>query len=260
MNGASYCLLVLALFGASCAAFTPTGGYISRRQVTAPCPPSLPLSKIMLNQSNYIQYVHYITPIPDVKSFTIQYWFNLINTARTATPFDYTQRGPTNSTIRIHLMKGQPQRWVLYINEVLVSDVVSPPVQSGAWHFMVHSWNSWTGTWSIYMDGVLLGAGASPQGTGLVVQGGGEAYSGQRQNTGDGMDRGEGLEGWMALFQMSVRPLLNPTSAETLRMVSRLGSSCNGLYSGDLISWTKTPRKGYGGVQETPALPVCGNF
>ncbi|XP_068217758.1 C-reactive protein 1.4-like [Palaemon carinicauda] len=260
MNSRSYSLLVLALLGASCAAYTPTTGYKNRRQVTEPCPAVLPLSKVMMNQSNYVQYVYYATPIPDLQSFTLQYWFNLYNADRISTTFDYTVRGPTNSTIRINLQRGQPQRWFLYINEILVSNVISPLIRTGEWHFMVHSWNSWTGSWSIYMDGVLLQAGSSPEGRGLVVRGGGEAYSGQRQNTDDGMDRGEGLEGWMTLFQMSVRPLLNPASPQTLRMVSRLASSCNGQFNGDLISWSRTPRKGYGGPQETPARPVCGNF
>lgn len=87
--------------------------------------------------------------------------------------------------------------------------------------------------------------------------------SGQHQNTAqfNGMDQGEGIEGWFTLFNMVSHPLPYPRSAGTRAIVARIASECspNDAYA-NVISWKSTPRKGYGGVMETPAVPVCGRF
>lgn len=89
------------------------------------------------------------------------------------------------------------------------------------------------------------------------------AVSGQHQSTSQtmGMDQGEGLNGWFTLFQLSSKAL-DPFDVATIdATVAILASQCTGEIEGDLISWRNTPRKGYGGVMETPSYSkVCGRF
>ena len=95
---------------------------------------------------------------------------------------------------------------------------------------------------------------------GIVIPGRGVAVSGQHQNTEltQGMDQGEGINGWFTLFQMSAKPLGSFAEAETK---AKLASQCSADMEGDLISWTTTPRKGYGGITETPSYSkACGRF
>lgn len=96
----------------------------------------------------------------------------------------------------------------------------------------------------------------------LVVPGGGVAVSGQHQSTSlnMGLDQGEGLNGWLTLFQLSSKAL-GPLSSTTKTAVAHLTSQCTDDMEGDLISWKKTPRKGHGGATETPSQSkVCGVF
>lgn len=96
----------------------------------------------------------------------------------------------------------------------------------------------------------------------LVVPGGGEGVSGQHQNSGlnIGKDMGEGLNGWLTLFQLSSKPL-GPLTHATETAVARLASQCTGEMEGDIINWRKTPRKGFGGAMSTPSFSkVCGVF
>lgn len=86
--------------------------------------------------------------------------------------------------------------------------------------------------------------------------------SGQHQNAGlfVGKDMGEGLNGWLTLFQLSSKPL-GVLSYATKTVVARLASQCTGELEGDLINWRTTPRKGYGGAMVTPSFSkVCGAF
>ncbi|XP_063615285.1 C-reactive protein 1.1-like [Penaeus indicus] len=228
----------------------------------------LGLSKLLINQTGYTQYVHYYTDFPELTSFTMQYWFNLNKNFRSATTFNYALDEEVNTdNVTLQLHQGEqlhsPSHWTLHINGILVVRVESPPVLAGEWHHMLHSWDSNQGEWSIFMDGRLLGSGYSKEGRGLVIPAGGVAVSGQHQNTAQfgGMDQGAGIEGWFTLFNMVSRPLFNPKSARTLATVARIASECSPHAAyGDVISWTSTPRKGYGGVMETPAAPVCGWF
>ncbi|XP_042871780.1 C-reactive protein 1.1-like [Penaeus japonicus] len=228
----------------------------------------LGLSKLLINQTGYIQYVHYYTDIPELTGFTMHYWFNLKNNFRSATTFNYaldTKVNTDNVTLQLHQGKylSSPSHWTLRINDILVMDVASPPVLAGEWHHMLHSWDSSQGAWSIYMDGKLLGYGYNEQARGLVIPAGGIAVSGQHQNTAfNGMDQGKGIEGWFTLFNMFSNPLLYPKSTRTLDLVARIAKQCSidQQVEGNVISWKSTPRKGYGGIMETPAVPVCGQF
>nr|XP_045602293.1 C-reactive protein 1.4-like [Procambarus clarkii] len=221
------------------------------------------LQKLMLNQTGYVQYVHYFTQFPRLTAFTMHYWFNLISTNRTSTSFNYgLNELSTNNNLTVQLVKEGQQFWTLQINDQLVSKVPSKFVGVGEWHHMLHSWDSATGQWSVFMDGKLLSHGFDPKSVGLVVPGGGVAVSGQHQKTAitGGMDRGEGLEGWFTLFQLSAQSIKDPTSNRAANVVASLTSKCTEDFGGDVISWRKTPRKGYGGVAETPGREVCGAF
>lgn len=94
-----------------------------------------------------------------------------------------------------------------------------------------------------------------------MVPGGGTAVSGQHQNTlHNGMDVGQGLEGWMTLLQLSQETLYQPDSYSTKQYVKSLATFCSKDVGGDVISWRVTPRKGYGGIMETPGTQICGHF
>lgn len=216
----------------------------------------------MLNQTGYVQYCHYMTEIPTMVSLSLHYWFLLLDTSRTSTTFNYGLDETVNTNnVTVQLEAGTPQRWRLEINDVLVNRVPSPPVRVGEWHHVFHSWHSQSGQWSVFLDAKLIGSSINRQSQGLVVVGGGNAVSGQHQNTlHNGMDVGQGLEGWMTLLQLSSRPLLNPTSLTAGYFVTTLASQCSRDYGGDVISWRSTPRKGYGGIMETPGSEVCGHF
>ncbi|XP_042230192.1 C-reactive protein 1.4-like isoform X2 [Homarus americanus] len=221
------------------------------------------LPKLLLNQTGYVEYSEYVAEVPPLTAFTMHYWFNLLSTVRTATTFNYgLNELSTNNNLTVQLVQGNPQHWTLQINDHLVSRVVSPLVRVGEWHHMLHSWDSSTGQWSVFMDGKILSFGLNPMSVGMVVPGGGVPVSGQRQNTAlaAGMDQGEGLEGWFTLFQLSARPLLNPNSPNTAFAVTSLASGCSIDLGGDVISWRGTPRRGYGGVMETPGREICGHF
>lgn len=95
-----------------------------------------------------------------------------------------------------------------------------------------------------------------------AVRGGGVPMSGQHQRTSlnNGLDQGEGLNGWLTLFQLSSKPLGRLSSTKKAA-VARLASQCSNEMEGDLISWKKTPRKGHGGASETLSEnKVCGAF
>ncbi|XP_027224173.1 C-reactive protein 1.4 isoform X1 [Penaeus vannamei] len=228
----------------------------------------LGFSKLLINQTGYTQYAHYYTDIPELTGFTMHYWFKLNKNFRSATTFNYALDAEVNTdnvTLQLHQGKQlhSPSHWTLHINDVLVVRLESPPVLAGRWHHMLHSWDSTQGAWSVFMDGGLLGYGYSEEGRGLVIPAGGIAVSGQHQNTAqfNGMDQGEGIEGWFTLFNMFSRPLLYPNSRGTLAAVARIARQCSpDQPEGDVISWRSTPRKGYGGIMETPAIPVCGKF
>lgn len=93
---------------------------------------------------------------------------------------------------------------------------------------------------------------------------GGLAVSGQHQRSRIdnpiGMDRGEGVEGFLTLFQLSSKPLRQPYSVASAALVDSLASQCSKDLGSDVISWRNTPRKQFGGVTETPAREECGNF
>ncbi|XP_071526625.1 C-reactive protein 1.4-like [Panulirus ornatus] len=221
------------------------------------------LPKLRLNQSGYVQYSVYDVDMPELSSFTMHYWFNLIDANRTATTFNYAlDLAKNNNNLTVQLERGQPQHWTMQINDMLVSRVVSPLVEAGVWYHMLHSWNSATGQWSVFMNGKILATGHNSLSVGLKIPGGGIPASGQHQNTAlfMGMDQGEGIEGWFTLFQMSSRPLHSPYSKATANTVEALASQCSRDLVCDIVSWRGTPRKGYGGVTETPGQEDCGDF
>ena len=93
------------------------------------------------------------------------------------------------------------------------------------------------------------------------MEGGGFLISGQHQNTlNNGMDRGEGLEGWLTLFHFDSRAIPNPSSTSSILNVKKLSKSCQAVDSGNVIGWLRTPRKGYGGLGEFPSAERCGHF
>ncbi|KAK3852973.1 hypothetical protein Pcinc_040463 [Petrolisthes cinctipes] len=220
------------------------------------------LPKLMLNQTGYVQYCHYMTDIPTMTSFTLHFWFHLLDASRTSTMFNYgLDEGRNTNNLTVQLESGFPQYWRLEINDVLVIRVPSPLVRVGEWHHALVSWQSLTGQWSVFLDGDLVESGSSVQSRGLVVPGGGNAVSGQHQNTlHNGEDVGQGLEGWMTLLQLSREPLYQPDSYAIKRYVKFLATFCSKDVGGDIIGWRVTPRKGYGGIMETPGRQTCGYF
>ena len=74
------------------------------------------------------------------------------------------------------------------------------------------------------------------------------------------MDRQEGVEGWMTLLHFDNRPIPNPESIRALTNVQIHYKDCRAKDVGNVIGWLRTPRKGYGGIQEGPSNERCGYF
>ena len=102
-----------------------------------------------------------------------------------------------------------------------------------------------------------------PQTKGLVISERGIPQSGQTNlaRVHSNVDKGEGLDGWLTLLQLSGKPIGVPTSSDTVAAKAERAYRCEDQEEGELISWSRTPRSGFGGVTTVPSYnSVCGQF
>ncbi|XP_063888943.1 pentraxin-related protein PTX3-like [Scylla paramamosain] len=236
------------------------------------CPVDAPLIKLNFeqNERKRVQVVEYDTYIPNLSSFTIHYWFNLRDTATTNTMFNYATDPYTGTELLDVQLEskegGRHQFWKITIKGVETRVSSFPPIRKGEWYHALHSWESSTGIISHYINGELLQSHYNYQTKGLVIPAGGIAQSGQTRSARflyNSVDQGEGLNGWLTLFQLSAKPIGVPTSSDSVAAKAERAFNCADDHDkeGETISWNRTPRKGFGGVTETPSYnSVCGQF
>ncbi|XP_045114645.1 C-reactive protein 3.3-like [Portunus trituberculatus] len=233
------------------------------------CPLSNPLTKINFVQNAHgrAQVVQYVTDIPRLTSFTIHYWFSLETTSKTHTLFNYASDSYAGSELlEVQLEtndEGRNQFWKVTIEGVETRVSAYPPIGQWQWYHALHSWDSSTGIISHYINGELLQSHYNYQTKGLVISPRGTARSGQTRRAlfNNGVDQGEGLDGWLTLLQFSGKPIGVPTSSDTVAAKAERAYRCEDQEEGEFISWSKTPRKSFGGVTAFPTFKsVCGQF
>lgn len=241
----------------------------SENEIT-PCGPER-YSKVLFNQTVVGQYVEYDVDMPPLNGFTLHYWINILRPTALASTFSYLAldteyKDYVQATI---LSIGAASYAVLQVKGVVVSNTLLPENIVGKWHHILHSWDGETGAWSIYFNGELIEEGVSLRSKGLVVAGGGRAFTGQQANAMV-REKGvscaelgqfkEGVEGWMTLLSLDSRTIVQPKYWMNRMAVAVVASSCHTDHDGDIIGWLDTPRRGYCGVLESRANSVCGDF
>nr|XP_053657309.1 C-reactive protein 1.4-like [Cherax quadricarinatus] len=221
--------------------------------------------QVLFNQTATLQYLEYSDHLPDLTGFTLHYWLHLLQPSSLACPFTYYNEADDTYVQVLIVSSGvNTWSWVLQINDVVVSLVQSPVNLIGKWHHVLHSWHSGTGSWSVYLDGRLVDSSVNTQTKGLVVSGGGRAFSGHRQRVIRGSDKcvdgDEGLYGWLTLLSLDTRGIERGDYWMNRMMVVVVADGCRPELGGDALSWYHTPRRGYGGVMEARANTTCGLF
>ncbi|XP_037778653.1 neuronal pentraxin-1-like [Penaeus monodon] len=144
------------------------------------CPP-VRVSQVLLNQTTTdSQYIEYITDVPDLEAFTLSYWVKLLKTSSVASLFTYVANDTDKTRLTASLTeKSRSQFLSLQINDVAIFTAkVHQGLNAGEWHHILVSWHGATGTWGAYVDGVLLESGRQLLSQGMLVKGGGRAFSG----------------------------------------------------------------------------------
>lgn len=234
------------------------------------CARDAPLIKLRFGQGEYgrAQAVEYDTFIPNMSSFTIHYWFYLEDTTTTNTIFNYANNPSLSSELlEVQLEskdQGRHQFWKVTIKGVESRVSSFPLIRINQWYHALHSWDSSTGIISHYINGELLQSHYNYETKGLVIPSGGVAQLGQTRNARlyhSGEDQGDGLNGSITLFQLSAKPIGVPTASDTVAAKAERAYKCDDQEEGEVISWSRTPGKGFGGVTMIPSYnSVCGHF
>ncbi|KAG5311324.1 SVEP1 protein, partial [Acromyrmex insinuator] len=135
---------------------------------------------------------------------------------------------------------------VLYINgEKIVTDV---KVNGGNWHFLCVTWESESGSWRVFVDGILKDNSIGLA-QGAVVRANGSLVIGQEQDRlGGGFSESEAFLGRLGLLDMW-DVVLNESD------VTKLWNSCE-KYHGNLVAWAQMRQYIHGDVVIL-ASPFC---
>ncbi|XP_068244965.1 sushi, von Willebrand factor type A, EGF and pentraxin domain-containing protein 1-like [Palaemon carinicauda] len=228
-------------------------------------------SKVLLNQTSEGQYIEYAANVPALSGFTLHYWIQILQPLTLIPTFSYLADGPENKEyIQVTLLRVKTSWYsVLQVKGVVVSNTKLPGNITTDWHHLLHSWDGNSGIWSVYFNGKILDDGESPRSKGLVVKGGGRAFTGHQASSimnsssngcADIAKFEEGIHGWVTLLALDSRGIDRPQYWFTRMAVAIIAEGCRAEHRGDVISWLDTPRRGYCGAMEARANNICRNF
>ncbi|XP_042863488.1 neuronal pentraxin receptor-like isoform X2 [Penaeus japonicus] len=231
--------------------------------------PAVRVSKALLNQTAAnSQYIEYITDVPDLEAFTLSVWIKLLKTGAEVPLFTYVAKD-AETHIKASLTEESKSQFLsLQINNLVIFNVeVHQELDTGNWHHVLFSWHGATGTWSAYLDGVLLKSGKDLTTQGLLVRGGGRAFSGydltttQLDSKNDLSNHGDearaGFSAWITLLFLDTSAIEHPDSWLNRLAVELVASKCMTEHGGDVIGWQDTPRRGFGGILEAAVQDLC---
>ncbi|CAL4084820.1 unnamed protein product [Meganyctiphanes norvegica] len=236
----------------------------------ADCPA---LMKLHFNQSEhdifspYIHYTRYKTEVPDLTSFTLNFWVLFDTLEQNATVFTYVEEQYGDTLISVKYVKSFG--WGLEILDKKM--LLRAPVNAGSWHHILVSWSGKLSGLTFWFDGDHIDTQLYTKDE--VIPGGGIFRSGQTELSiayWDGeleeKQPDEGLNGWLTLLSLDSKPFgIKKAATDELHLVKQkvgyLMSTCSSpKVGGNLIDWQTTPQKGYGSVTVHLARDRCGHF
>ncbi|KAL9983773.1 hypothetical protein ACROYT_G005997 [Oculina patagonica] len=183
-----------------------------------------------------------ITGMSSLTAFTVCFWINFITSE--GCPFSYAVSSQDNE-LQIFYYTSKFQ--------LIISDATSQmsvKVNDGVWHHICASWESYSGSWKFYKDGVLKQKGTNFK-KGYTIRGGGTLVLGQEQDSvGGNFDAKQSLQGMLSYVNVWDKAI----SATEINDMSR---SClpNEWNEGNVYKWTNF--LGEGGallVRPTPCV------
>ncbi|EFN77937.1 Sushi, von Willebrand factor type A, EGF and pentraxin domain-containing protein 1 [Harpegnathos saltator] len=210
---------------------------------------------IRFTKSGTTDYVIMKGPTKDLSQLSVCLWLHSVDSFNYGTVLSYATTFDDN-VFTLTDYNG----FVLYINgEKVVTDI---KVNDGYWHFLCVTWESESGSWRVFIDGILKDSGVNlAQGT--VIQANGSLVIGQEQDRlGGGFSEAEAFLGKLSLLDMW-ETVLNEHNITTL------WNSCE-QYHGNVVAWAHVRQYIHGDVLilaspfcrgcPLPVVPFKGNF
>lgn len=163
-------------------------------------------------------------PLKNFTEITACLWLESEDGLNYGTAFSYANKYHSNSFTLTDY-----NGFVLYVNsERVVTDVSA---NDGLWHHVCVIWKSYSGSWSIYLDGVLRDSGVGLS-LNSNVSGGGKFILGQEQDSvGGRFSEAESLIG--RVYRLDVWDYMLDTAD-----ISKLADECQQSMDGSLVKWS----------------------
>ncbi|XP_022918829.2 uncharacterized protein [Onthophagus taurus] len=153
--------------------------------------PETQLMKVSLTQKGYIQFLRYTVDVPTIEEFTYCMWLKSSNFTFSHPLLSYSK----NEHER--LIRGWIDHQGRTINlEILTKEIYSvfTDFVENQWYHICQSWNSHSGSWSLFIDGKLRESGVNSELQQIPIPEGGDIVIGQEYTDFEkGLD--DGIEG-----------------------------------------------------------------
>ncbi|XP_032687514.1 sushi, von Willebrand factor type A, EGF and pentraxin domain-containing protein 1-like isoform X2 [Odontomachus brunneus] len=206
-------------------------------------------------KSGTMDYVIMKGPTKDLFQLSVCLWLHSIDSFNYGTVLSYATMSHDNAFTLTDY-----NGFVLYVNaEKIVTDI---KVNDGYWHFLCVTWESESGSWRVFIDGILKDSGVNLA-RGTVIRANGSLVIGQEQDRlGGGFSESEAFLGKLSLLDIW-DTVLDENNIMTL------WNSCE-QYHGNLLAWAYVRQYIHGDVLilpspfcrgcPLPVVPFKGNF